>query len=751
MIRACIMNNLTLIILVSFSVINVLYLGSDFFTREVENPSNFENDENEEPEQQDCQKCNEFLNCKSKKNEKIVRKTKTSTKSKILGNGDLVEQTTVTEVTETITHTAPVEEDDEVCSDEGPTSYYECLETCESKRKEKDELNEELIVPFGSKSESLDDNNDETAIVINDLVKDRTKFEQSIPNSTSVIERSELSDKQSQNDENADTSEEMFGDKKPPPPDIRLPTGLPCCLSRLVSSALRSWTFYLSGLIMDIPLYCTDRCLYTRDNDTTNYCFSTDKTASCTTNLSSLMRLHPYNFRVELEDLKTKEEILADRKLAPVIKLNTKEMPSVPSCCPVKQVVGEDSSAGLFVLRGKTPDRRGKCLDNCFYVKVGDVKQTKYCFGTGNIGTACHQKVPSISILLDTNTTLRETPIRLEELLTKSKGQNTDKKNNNNINKSKDLEKTEDVHENAIKEDVQLFKNKEEKNKSNEVLIPILLKNDPIKMKDEIPIAIDTMQKSNNVKQVTEKKANKDKEKKANEDKKKADLFKSDNIENEKPIVIDAIQKDDIVKQVNEKKANNVDKKKENEKKIKPYIFKNDNIEDKIPIVIDAKQKQNIAKQVNEKKATKKENEDMRAPDLLKNTGIGHELPIIIDAIQNKQNNAKQVNENKANKVNEKVENEDMRKPNLFKNNDIEHKLPIVIDVVQKQNIDKQVNRNKTSQNKEETEDKDKRKPDLLKNKDIEEKEVHVHNGMIITKITKAAKDEKKMEYEKLK
>ena len=40
-------------------------------------------------------------------------------------------------------------------------------------------------------------------------------------------------------------------------------------------------------------------------------------------------------------------------------------------CCPVKQVTGEGEAAGLFVLRGKTPDRKSHCSDNCIYVKVG--------------------------------------------------------------------------------------------------------------------------------------------------------------------------------------------------------------------------------------------------------------------------------------------------------------------------------------------------------------------------------------------
>ena len=50
-------------------------------------------------------------------------------------------------------------------------------------------------------------------------------------------------------------------------------------------------------------------------------------------------------------------------------EMETKLRPDV-SCCPVKQVVGEEESAGLFVLGGKTPDRRDHCSENCKYVKV---------------------------------------------------------------------------------------------------------------------------------------------------------------------------------------------------------------------------------------------------------------------------------------------------------------------------------------------------------------------------------------------
>jgi len=489
MIRAFDMNNLTLIILVSFSVINILYLGSDVFLSENKNPlKDAEDCKNEEPEQHNCQKCNEFLNCKSQKNERIVRKTKTSSKSHILGNGDLVEQTTVTEVTETITHSGLSEEDDVICSDK--SSYYECLDTCgrkennqesEERKKEKEEPGndaESPVVPFGCKLEEVptvihmnnEEDNVEREYEITDKEEGNKLLEESIPSTEEIIESSNKP--LEPNNNNAHSREKTFNEKKLPPPNIQLSTGLTCCISRLVTSAFRTWTFYLSGLIKDIPLFCADRCLYTRDNDTTSYCFLADKGSSCSTNVSGLMRLNQENFRVTLDDLKTREELLADQNRAPVIKLDKKEnLDSTKSCCSVKQVVEDAPSSGLFVLRGKTPDRRGLCLDHCIYVKVGDVRQTKYCFGSGHLGTACHPKVPSISTLLNTNTTLREAPLRLDECV------------NGPISDPK-------IKQAKSKISITKPQNKQEMHK--DTILPILFKNEPVKMKSgEVPVVID--------------------------------------------------------------------------------------------------------------------------------------------------------------------------------------------------------------------------------------------------------------------
>ena len=84
------------------------------------------------------------------------------------------------------------------------------------------------------------------------------------------------------------------------------------------------------------------------------------------------------------------------------------------------------------------------------YFQVGDIKQTRYCFGTGDLGTACHQKVPSISTLLKTNTTFKQRPLRIDKVETKS-----DKQNSHKSEKPKILVKhTNDKYNSRIREEI---------------------------------------------------------------------------------------------------------------------------------------------------------------------------------------------------------------------------------------------------------------------------------------------------------
>lgn len=598
MIRALTMNNLTLIILVSFSVINILYMASDLFVKRVENASKHSGDcRQEEPDLAECQKCNEFLSCQGQTNEKIVRQTKTSTKSKILGNGDLVEQTTVTEVIETITHTGIDEDGSEECSDETTNSYYECLETCNDKWKgrekekdpeeEKDICDDIPVVPFGCKpTENVDDVKKIDAVGESEsepFVEKEKCFEQLIPNSTSVDKSSDLSTP----DDNLDISEE-HKEEDPPPPHIKMATGLQCCLSRLVTSAIRSWTFYLSGLIRDIPLYCTDRCLYTRDNDSTSYCFSGDKSSSCITNITSLMRVHQYDFRVELDDLKTKEDILAESRSVPVMKLNTKKRPDVSSdvsCCPVKQVFGDEDSAGLFVLRGKTPDRRDHCSDNCIYVKVGDIKQTRYCFGTGDLGTACHQKVPSISTLLNTNTTFKQRPLRIDKVVTKSHEQNSHQSENPKIL----IKHTNDKDNSRIRDEIKANTKIDEKNEETGKMKMNTKKDDKKEETTELKRNTKQDEKIEEIVEIKKKTKRDEKTEETDEIRKntKKDQRKKETNEKDKNTKRD--EKKDRTDEI--RKNTKSDEKKEEIEVLIPLLLKNDPvklIEDEIPVAIDA-------------------------------------------------------------------------------------------------------------------------------------------------------------------
>ena len=83
----------------------------------------------------------------------IVRRTKTKTQSKILGNGDLVEQTVVTEVTETVTTS--------LCR---PESCEDCQARCQdftevSREEMEEELEEE------TDSELIEDKEDDESSV----------------------------------------------------------------------------------------------------------------------------------------------------------------------------------------------------------------------------------------------------------------------------------------------------------------------------------------------------------------------------------------------------------------------------------------------------------------------------------------------------------------------------------------------------------------------------------------------------------
>ena len=80
----------------------------------------------------------------------VVRRTKTKTQSRILGNGDLVEQTVVTEVTETVTTLVRCDD----CRARCPDNTEEINTEEREEREEEEELDEETVSELIEESDS---------------------------------------------------------------------------------------------------------------------------------------------------------------------------------------------------------------------------------------------------------------------------------------------------------------------------------------------------------------------------------------------------------------------------------------------------------------------------------------------------------------------------------------------------------------------------------------------------------------------
>merc|ERR1711962_23268 len=202
-----------------------------------------------------------------------------------------------------------------------------------------------------------------------------------------------------------------------------LPTGVACCLTRLIQLGLQTVTFYLSGLAQSVPLACTERCIYTRNGDNTSYCFSSPPSSSCLSNPGPPVPMH--------QPLKTEN--------------SSQQVPGMragPACCPVKQVVGSDDAIGLFVLSTSLPGLPpSHCLDSCVYNKVGDVRRSKYCFSRSSTASvSCHRKIPSLTLLMDRNPDHYEVPALLDPKRDSKKieknGTTTDKETENTAPKT---------------------------------------------------------------------------------------------------------------------------------------------------------------------------------------------------------------------------------------------------------------------------------------------------------------------------
>merc|ERR1719264_2504324 len=177
-----------------------------------------------------------------------------------------------------------------------------------------------------------------------------------------------------------------------------LPTGVACCLTRLIQLGLETVTFYLSGLAQVVPLACTDRCIYTQEGDNSSYCFSPPPNSSCLTHPGPPV---PMDQPSEAESRSQRIPRMGDQG----------------ACCPVKQVVGSDDTVGLFILSTSLSALPpSHCLDSCVYNKVGDIRRTKYCFSNSGstAATSCHRKMPSLAILMDRDPDLYQVPTLLD-------------------------------------------------------------------------------------------------------------------------------------------------------------------------------------------------------------------------------------------------------------------------------------------------------------------------------------------------
>ena len=103
----------------------------------------------------------------------VVRRTKTKTQSRILGNGDLLEQTVVKEVTETVTTSVCRQERCEECRERCP-DFTEKINREVSREQVEEELEEETV------SELLEDREDGERPV--KVVRDKE-----LPDSTTIV------------------------------------------------------------------------------------------------------------------------------------------------------------------------------------------------------------------------------------------------------------------------------------------------------------------------------------------------------------------------------------------------------------------------------------------------------------------------------------------------------------------------------------------------------------------------------------
>ena len=124
----------------------------------------------------------------------------------------------------------------------------------------------------------------------------------------------------------------------------------------------------LLGVSPDLSHVCTrDSCLYTRDNDTSLYCFSS---RSCVNKLSQLHRVSPKLLRMtpgHLMSGEEEQEYLRQRE-----KTSGSRKTDSQTCCPVKTVISYHRS---FVQKPYIDDDHDDVNDNIAAVFLVKMKQ----------------------------------------------------------------------------------------------------------------------------------------------------------------------------------------------------------------------------------------------------------------------------------------------------------------------------------------------------------------------------------------
>merc|ERR1711971_53966 len=151
-------------------------------------------------------------------------------------------------------------------------------------------------------------------------------------------------------------------------------------------------------------------CLYTReskpgqDNDSNVYCFSS---SNCVNKITQLHRVTPKLVKVEPHHLQSQAENEKLSNLSPVKRLEKvkKTEDDQGACCPIKESLEGPIITAIFVLKYKIPRKETQCNDNCVYTKSDLSDDIEFCFGhqekNSKMKTVCRRSMPVFESLFD--------------------------------------------------------------------------------------------------------------------------------------------------------------------------------------------------------------------------------------------------------------------------------------------------------------------------------------------------------------